>query len=180
MRSRKDINGVIVLVAIATASIWEWSCGGGGVTRPDPIAAPARTASAESQRVTLPRVTLDELRPSRVGVMHDDRDPFTFQQHVPVPVQRPVVRPADRAVVVPSPMPPPQVPAPPIRFIGSLVVRNSTWAILSDCAGYTAPARRGESFLGEWEVLRVDAASVLVERHGSAPTRIPMTGCAPR
>lgn len=127
-------------------------------------------------------MTLDDLRLRRVAVINGDRDPFRFRQHVLVVVGQPAPRLPDRPAAVPSPMPVsvPQAPALPIRFIGSLVVRSARWAIFSDCAGYTGAARRGESFLGEWEVIRIDEESVVVVRHGASATRIAMTGCAPR
>jgi hypothetical protein len=112
--------------------------------------------------------------------MKSDRDPFRFRQHVVVAVERPVPRSADVAAVMPLRTPVQQAPALPIRFIGSLTLRGAKWAILSDCAGYVAAARRSEWFLGEWEVLRIDEESVVVERTGAAPARIPMAGCAPR
>jgi hypothetical protein len=127
---------------------------------------------------------LDDFRLRRVAVTNADRDPFRFQQRVTFAVARPSPRRAGDAAVVPSPLPVQetwvqQAPAPPIRFIGSLAFRGARWAIFSDCAGYTAAARPGEWFLGEWEVLRIGEESAVVERTGAAPARIPMTGCTP-
>jgi len=179
MRHRRYAYVVLVLAAIA-ASVWQAGVGGGSGPGPRSSVPQVRTASAHFLDPDPPRVTLDDLRLRRVAVMSGDRDPFRFRQQVSVVAARPAPRPADRLAVVPSQMPVPQAAVVPIRFIGSLVVRNARWAIFSDCAGYTGAARPGESFLGEWEVLRIDEASVVVARLGASPMRIAMVGCTLR
>jgi len=179
MRQQPYAYGVLAVAAIA-AGVWQAGVGGGFGSGPRSSVSQARTASAHPRGPEPPRVTLDDLRLRRAAVTPGDRDPFRFRQQVSVVAARSAPRPADRLAVVPSQMPPPQAPVVPIRFMGSLVVRNGRWAIFSDCAGYTGAARRGESFLGEWEVLRIDEESVVVARHGESPTRIAMMGCAPR
>jgi len=179
MRHQRYAYGVLALAAIA-AGVWQAGVGGGFGSGPGSSVPQARTASAHPRRPEPPRVTLDDLRLRRAAVTLGERDPFRFRRQVSVVAARSAPRPADRLAVVPSQMPVPQAPVVPIRFMGSLVVRNARWAIFSDCAGYTGAARPGESFLGEWEVLRIDEESVVVARHGASPTRIAMMGCAPR
>ena len=170
----------LVLAALVAAGLCGCSPGGGVEPAGPSIVPQARTATGPPLDPAPPQVTLDDLRLSRAAVTNGDRDPFRFRQHISVVLPRPAPRPAEHAAVAPAEIPVQQAPAPPIRFIGSLVLRSIKWAIFSDCAGYTHAARRGESFLGEWEVVSIDEESVVVEGHGTGRTRIPMTGCPPR
>src|SRR5262245_17236525 len=179
METRKLAYASLVLTAIVAVGVCRWSAGELIGSRPHSTAPYSPSTSAHPLRLT-PRVRLDDLRLRPATVMNGDRDAFGFRQHVAVVAERSAPRNAVGAALAPLRTPVLQAPAPPIRFIGSLTLRGATWAILSDCAGYVAAARRREWFLGEWEVLRIDEESVVVERTGAAPARIPMAGCAPR
>lgn len=174
---------VLAAIAVAAAGIWRFAYREHVASAPHPLSRQARTASRRAPQPAPPEITLDGLRLRTVGVIDRDRDPFTFQQRASVALDRPPIPAVARAAVavVPAQVPvAPAVPVPPIKFMGSLHWRGETWAIFADCAGYTGAARRGESFLGEWEVSRIGVESVLVGRHGAEPARLPMAGCAPR
>jgi hypothetical protein len=71
-----------------------------------------------------------------------------------------------------------QGPPPiPIKFIGTAEKSGNKWAIFSDGRGVPVWAAEGDTVLGQWKLVRIAAASVVMEYpNGTGRQTIPMRG----
>ena len=151
---------------------------------PETQRRPARTdVSAGRSSGVVPQVRPPGVTPLYSAINDAGRDPFSFRTARTVfrdPGGAAGPHAATVSLVETSSISPPVIAAP-FKFMGILQKGSGdTWAIFADCAGYTRAARKGESILGAWTVVRLSAESVEVESLKGQRVTMPLAGCGAR
>ena len=177
MKERLAVAGILVFIAIAIFVVLIRNDGASS-TANRRTAMPQPGRAAEIATVNLR--SLQGRRPLNEGAA---RDPFAFS-HRPRAVSslstKAMTYESTRSYALPSPVPPPQTPVLPVRFVGTVHKQDLTWAVFSDCAGYIRATAEGEHVLGRWRLIAIGLESVTVESVDGREITVRMTGCQPR
>ena len=159
-RRQKILMGVLA-VAVAVAAYLQWPraavpAGGG-----PPGARGAAAHASGTAGPGTPEVHLESLSAKRPSPGEHDRNLFKFKpKPAPVAVAR---APVPQYVPPPEPEgppPPPPLPPIPLKFIGLLETAGTRVAVLSDGRGSPIHGKEGETVLGQYKILRINAESI--------------------